>query len=85
MLPRAAIDNLHMTFKPTFFHRLNATPYAGPPSPAIDDAWDALLAPMHISVSQAELARDNQALPESGGCLGWMGVFHELHCMVSTF
>lgn len=87
MLPRAAIDNLHMTFKPTLFHRLNATPYAGPPSPAIDDAWDVLLAPMHISVSQAELARDNQdsvTLPESGGYLGWMGVFHELHRVVSS-
>ncbi|KAL8654752.1 MAG: hypothetical protein Q9226_003316 [Calogaya cf. arnoldii] len=84
MLPPAAIDNLHMRFKPTLFHRLNATPYAGPPSPAVDDAWDALLAPMHISVSQAELDRDNQdsvALPESGGYLGWMGVFHELHCI----
>ncbi|KAL8821625.1 MAG: hypothetical protein Q9223_000368 [Gallowayella weberi] len=76
VLPPAAIDNLHRAYVPTLFHRLNATPYAGPPSPEIDAAWDALLAPMHISVSEAELRRDNQKsveLPESGGYLGWMG------------
>ena len=83
--PPAAIDNVHITYNPTLFHRLNATPYAGPPSPEVDAAWDALLAPMHITVSEQELKRDNQAsipLPESGGYLGWMGVFHELHCIV---
>ncbi|KAL8827046.1 MAG: hypothetical protein Q9191_003430 [Dirinaria sp. TL-2023a] len=83
-LPPAAIDGLQTIYTPTLFHRLNATPYAGPPSPELDAAWDALLAPMHISVSAEELERDNQksvALPESGGYLGWMGVFHELHCI----
>lgn len=84
-LPPAAIDGLQTIYTPTLFHRLNATPYAGPPSPELDAAWDTLLAPMHISVSAEELKRDNQesvALPESGGYLGWMGVFHELHCIV---
>ena len=41
---------------------------------------------MHIRVSEAELERGNQEsviLPEGGGYLGWMGVFHELHCIVS--
>ena len=40
---------------------------------------------MHIRVTEAELRRDTQdsvALPESGGYLGWLGVFHELHCVV---
>lgn len=85
--PPAAVDNLDISYKTTLFHRLNATPYAGPPSEKIDAAWDALLAPMHITVSNAELKRDNQAsvaLPETGGYLGWMGVFHELHCIVSS-
>jgi len=39
---------------------------------------------MHIRVTEAELRRDNQdsvALPEGGGYLGWLGVFHELHCV----
>ena len=85
-LPPAAIDGLQISYIPTLFHRLNATPYAGPPSPELDAAWNDLLAPMHISVSSEELKRDNQesvALPESGGYLGWMGVFHELHCIVT--
>lgn len=84
ILPPSAIDNLKIRYTPSIFHRLNSTAYAGPPSPKLDAAWDALLAPMHISVSEAELQRDNQAsvaLPESGGYLGWMGVFHELHCI----
>lgn len=40
---------------------------------------------MHMRVSTEELRRDNQdsvPLPEGGGYLGWMGVFHELHCIV---
>ena len=40
---------------------------------------------MHVRVSEAELLRDNQqsvALIEGGGYLGWMGVFHGLHCIV---
>ena len=41
---------------------------------------------MHIRVTERELRRDNQesvALKEGGGgFLGWMGVFHELHCVV---
>ena len=85
--PPAAVDNLQFTYSQTLLHRLNATPYAGPPSPQIDKAWDALLAPMHIAVSKVELERDNQesvALPESGGYLGWLGVFHELHCIVCS-
>ena len=87
ILPPTSIDNLHIAYTPSIFHRLNATPYAGEPSPEIDAAWDTLLKPMHISVTQEELERDNQesvALPEKGGYLGWMGVFHELHCIVST-
>ena len=70
------------------FHNLSMSPYAGPPSPEIDAAWSNLLAPMHIRVSEAELRRDNQEsvrLPEGGGYLGWMGAFHELHCIVSGF
>ena len=87
VLPPAAFDNLHITYSPTLFHRLNATTSAGSRPPEIDVAWDALLAPMHITVSKADLECDNQdsvARPESGGYLGWMGVFHELHCIVNS-
>lgn len=68
------------------FHNLTNNPYAGRPDKAIDSAWDELMAPMHIRVTAEELARDNQesiGLTEGGGYLGWLGVFHELHCIVS--
>lgn len=81
----AAIDHLDFAYTPTIFHNLTNNPYAGAPSPALDAAWTALLAPMHIRVSEAELRRDNQQsveLREGGGYLGWMGVFHGLHCIV---
>ena len=82
----AAIDGLNIKYSPYLFQNLSSSPYGGPPAPESDAAWDALLAPMHIRVSGAELQRDNQesvALTEGGGFLGWMGVFHELHCIVS--
>lgn len=85
--PPVAIDNLDVSYTTTLFRRLNGTPYAGPPSAETNAAWNALMAPMHISVSKVELDRDNQAsvaLPEKGGYLGWMGVFHQLHCIVSS-
>lgn len=40
---------------------------------------------MHMRISVEELRRDDQEsvqLPEGGGYLAWMGVFHELHCLV---
>ncbi|CAF9913551.1 hypothetical protein IMSHALPRED_001378 [Imshaugia aleurites] len=82
--PPPAIDHLDFAYTPTIYHNLTNNPYAGPPSPALDAAWTALLSPMHIRVSEAELRRDNQesvALTEGGGFLGWMGVFHGLHCV----
>ncbi|KAK3171661.1 hypothetical protein OEA41_003745 [Lepraria neglecta] len=84
LAPRPAIDNLDSKYTRTIFHNLTGNPYAGPPSPEIDAAWSDLLAPMHIRVTKAELQRDNQdsvPLTEGGGYLGWMGVFHELHCV----
>lgn len=79
------MDDLRIKYKQTIFHNLTGNPYAGAPTPELDAAWDDLLAPMHIRVSQGELRRDNQksvALIEGGGYLGWLGVFHELHCVV---
>ena len=43
---------------------------------------------MHIRVTAAELGRNNQesvTLTEGGGYLGWLGVFHELHCIVRFY
>ena len=70
------------------FPNLSQTPYAGPPSLEIDAAWDNLASYKLMRVSSEEMRRNNQmsiALPEGGGYLGWMGVFHELHCIVRQF
>lgn len=43
------------------------------------------MAPMHIRITAEELQLDNQEsvkLTEGGGYLGWLGVFHKLHCIV---
>lgn len=81
----AAFNNLAFQDARTIFQNLSQNPFAGAPSPEIDTAWDDLLAPTHMRVSIEELQRDNQEsvqLPEGGGYLAWMGVFHELHCVV---
>ena len=69
------------------FRNLMNNVFTGPPSTGVDEAWNELLAPMHIRVSKEELERNGQssvALPESGGHLAWLGVFHDLHCIVSS-
>lgn len=81
----AAFDNLSFQTSKTVFYNLSQSPFAGPPSPEIDSAWNNLLAPMYMRVSREELRRDDQEsvqLPEGGGYLAWMGAFHELHCLV---
>lgn len=61
--------------------------FAGPPSPGVDKAWHDLLGDISLRVSGEELRRSNQSsveLPEGGGYMAWLGVFHELHCIVSS-
>lgn len=52
-----------------------------------DDAWTDLLANISVRVSQEELNRNGNHresvdLPQ-GGHMAWIGVFHQLHCLVS--
>ena len=64
---------------------MHDSPYVGPPSEPLDTAWQHLLANMSIRVTKDELQRHGQssvALP-GGGHLAWLGVFHQLHCVVS--
>ncbi|KAL8722854.1 MAG: hypothetical protein Q9225_000741 [Loekoesia sp. 1 TL-2023] len=80
----APIQGLAIEYAPMIFHNLKNNPYVRTPNKTVDSAWDALMAPMHIRVTAKELERDNQAsvhLTEGGGYLGWLGVFHELHCL----
>ena len=63
---------------------MHDSPYVGPPSVDLDRAWQNLVANMSIRVTKAELERRGQssvALP-GGGHLAWLGVFHQLHCVV---
>ena len=65
---------------------LNHNAFAGRPTPEIDAAWHGLMKNINIRVSEEEMARSKQTslgLPEGGGRLAWLGVYHELHCLVS--
>ena len=81
-----AIDGLEIKYRPQIYTDFEKSPYAGLPSPELDKAWQNLLSPIDIRVSAFELKRSNQtsiSLPEGGGYMAWLGVFHELHCIVS--
>ena len=64
---------------------LSNSPFAGPPNPSVDESWQNLLSNMSIRVSKAELDHYNRSSVQfqEGDYLAWMGVFHELHCVVS--
>ena len=71
---------------PMTYTDFEESPFAGPPSPSVDKAWHDLLASTSLRISDAEMARSNQTsvrLPEGGGYMAWLGVYHELHCIVS--
>lgn len=68
------------------FTAFQDSPFTGTPNAESDEAWDGLLSSMTIRVSEAELQKGNQssvALP-NGGYMAWLGVYHELHCVVSV-
>ena len=67
---------------------LNNNTFAGKPNPQIDVAWHGLMENIKIRVSETEMERTGQhsvKLPEGGGNLAWLGVYHELHCLVSEY
>lgn len=81
----AAVDRLQVRFTAQPYDDFEKSPWSGLPSPSIDAAWHHLLEHTTIRVTAQELARSNQTsveLPEGGGYMAWLGVFHELHCIV---
>jgi hypothetical protein len=61
--------------------------FAGGPSDAIDDSWHELMGNISMRVRQEELDQNGNhktsiELPAGGGHLVWLGVFHQLHCLV---
>ena len=80
-----AIAGLEIRYHSSPYSDYVESPFAGPPSPRVDNAWHELLANISIRVSGAELKASNQTsvqLPEGGGYMAWLGVYHELHCIV---
>lgn len=68
---------------------LNRNPFTGSPyiNPQVDESWRKLLDNINIRVSKEELEYNHQTsveLPENGGYLAWMSVYHELHCLASN-
>jgi hypothetical protein len=86
-MPLVAINRLDVKIMPKPYDDFEQSPFAGLPKTSIDAAWHHLLEPTTIRVSAEELRKSNQSsvpLP-NGGYMAWLGVFHELHCIVSIF
>ncbi|KAA8566477.1 hypothetical protein EYC84_009039 [Monilinia fructicola] len=79
-----AIPGLKIQYLPVTPLDLPLSPYAGPPSDSVDQAWHDLLRNMNIRVTTEELEKSNQksiSLPEGGGHMAWIGAHHQLHCI----
>lgn len=66
------------------YDKFNKSPFAGPPGPDVEEAWHNLMLNMSVHVTKEELDAHGQTSIElpGGGYLAWLGVFHELHCVV---
>lgn len=80
------MTDLNFIYTPKRFTSFQDSPFTGSPGPESDRAWHDLLSNMTVRVSREELERGNQTSVElpGGGYMAWLGVFHELHCVVST-
>ena len=80
-----ALPGVSLSYQPKVYADFEKSPFAGLPSPVLDKSWHDLLANISLRVSAEELSSSNQssvALPGSG-YMAWLGVSHELHCIVS--
>lgn len=80
------MTDLNFIYTTKRFTAFQNSPFTGSPGPESDRAWHDLLSNMSVRVSREELERGNQTSVElpDGGYMAWLGVFHELHCVVST-
>ena len=84
-LTELALPGVALSYQPNVYADFELSPFAGLPSPVLDRSWHDLLANTSLRVSGDELKDSNQtsvALP-GGGYMAWLGVYHELHCIVS--
>ena len=79
-----ALPGVKIRYVPIAPPDLPSSPYAGPPSESVDQAWHDLLKDMNIRVTTEELEKSDQksiSLPEGGGHMVWIGAHHQLHCI----
>ncbi|KAI5777085.1 hypothetical protein EDC01DRAFT_624565, partial [Geopyxis carbonaria] len=60
------------------------TPYKGPPTPELDKHWNRLMSLGMVRITPSDLhalGRDSYALHDGSGHLGFVDVFHQLHCL----
>ncbi|KAF7536558.1 hypothetical protein G7054_g4415 [Neopestalotiopsis clavispora] len=87
--PNNALRNMKLQWRPTMSITAGMSPYASGAEDAIDDAWHELMGNISIRVGQDELNQNGNhqtsvELPDGGGHLAWLGVFHQLHCLVGV-
>jgi hypothetical protein len=85
-----ALRNPHIRYHTNKTITAGMSPFAGGPSEKVDDAWRDLMSSISVRVSQEELDhngnhQESVSLPEGGGNLVWLNVFHQLHCLVCRF
>jgi hypothetical protein len=74
-------------FSHGFYNLYDSTEFVERPGVEPDAKWRSLLHDRYIRVSKDELLRNERGSIElpGGGYLAWIGVFHELHCVVSQY
>jgi hypothetical protein len=88
-------DHIVALLNPNIRYHANKTitagmsPFAGGPDEKVDDAWRDLMSSISVRASQEELNmngnhQESVSLPQGGGNLVWLNVFHQLHCLVSV-
>lgn len=81
------MSDLRIQYVPKLYSDFEHSSFSGLPSPEVDQSWHTLLQDITLRVSAEELRASNQTsvmLPR-GGYMTWLGVSHQLHCIVSTF
>ncbi|QSZ30679.1 hypothetical protein DSL72_000237 [Monilinia vaccinii-corymbosi] len=66
------------------FRHLNDNPFAGPPRPELDAAYEKILEPLTTKITNEEyehLGATTLGLKDGSGYVGEMAVYHELHCI----
>ncbi|KUJ07236.1 uncharacterized protein LY89DRAFT_661012 [Mollisia scopiformis] len=82
--PSPPIPDLTLSYATKKFVSLQDSPFAGPPGAEVDHSWSNLVQGVNLRVSADELAVSSQSsvpLPEGGGHLAWLSVYHEIHCV----